>query len=134
MTVALTTAYRTRAYENECIVAYVKYVLPFPCSPSSAPCSTSTPTFWQHSSLRTPPSPPHALTLSLPSSCGGPKTSGFLGCSAVAAPFKGCLGRTKGPEEEIKVVEVDLDVLKVRVIYAFLNVNVLEEMVLMNDV
>lgn len=59
----------TRAYENECVVAYVN--------------------------------------------CGGPREQGFLGCSAVAAPFKGCLGRTKGPDEEVKIVEVDLDVLKV---------------------
>jgi predicted amidohydrolase len=58
----------TRAYENECVVAYVN--------------------------------------------CGGPKDKGFLGCSAVAAPFKGCIGRCAGPDEEIKVVEIDLDVLK----------------------
>ena len=62
----------TRAYENECVVAYVN--------------------------------------------CGGPKEKGFLGCSAVAAPFKGCVGRTKGEGEEVRVVEVDLDVLKVRVL------------------
>ena len=46
-------------------------------------------------------------------SCGGPPEKGFLGCSAVAAPFKGCIGRCKGANEEVKIVEIDLDVLKV---------------------
>lgn len=62
----------TRAYENECVVAFVN--------------------------------------------CGGPAEKGFLGCSGVAAPFKGCVGRTKGCEEEVKVVEVDLDVLSVSIL------------------
>ena len=68
----------TRAYENECVVAFVN--------------------------------------------CGGPAAEGFLGCSGVAAPFKGCIGRTKGCEEEVKVVEVDLDVLVVSNLYSILRI------------
>lgn len=57
--------------------------------------------------------PAEYILLNPNSSCGGPKEKGFLGRSAVAAPFKGLVGRTQSCEAEVKVVEVDLDVIKV---------------------
>jgi len=45
--------------------------------------------------------------------CGGPAKEGFIGRSQVAMPFFGRVGGTAGSEEEVKVVEVDLEVLKV---------------------
>jgi len=46
-------------------------------------------------------------------SCGGPSEEGFLGRSGVALPFKGAVCRIESSEEEMRVVEVDLDILKV---------------------
>lgn len=45
--------------------------------------------------------------------CGGSKDEGFIGRSAVTLPFKGKVGGTTTNEEEMVLVEVDLDVLKV---------------------
>lgn len=47
-------------------------------------------------------------------SCGGPKEEGFLGRSAVAAPLKGVVGRIETGEAQLKIVDVDLDVIQVR--------------------
>jgi len=44
--------------------------------------------------------------------CGGPKDLGFLGRSGVALPFKGPVTRIESSEEEMRVVEIDLDILK----------------------
>lgn len=46
-------------------------------------------------------------------SCGGPHSLGFLGRSGVALPFKGPVTRIESSEEEMRVVEIDLDILKV---------------------
>ena len=43
---------------------------------------------------------------------GGSHQYGFMGRSAVAMPFKGAQ-RIEGSEEELKVIEVDLDLLEV---------------------
>lgn len=47
-------------------------------------------------------------------SCGGPKAKGFLGHSSVSMPFKGVVTRIEGPNEEMRVVDIDLDILQVR--------------------
>ncbi|KAK9900272.1 carbon-nitrogen hydrolase [Cystobasidium minutum MCA 4210] len=44
--------------------------------------------------------------------CGGPAEQGFLGRSAVAAPLKGVIGRIESGEAQLKIVDVDLDVIQ----------------------
>ncbi|EIM86927.1 carbon-nitrogen hydrolase [Stereum hirsutum FP-91666 SS1] len=44
--------------------------------------------------------------------CGGPRSSGFLGRSSIALPFKGALTRMESPDEEMRIVDIDLDILK----------------------
>ncbi|KAF8508240.1 carbon-nitrogen hydrolase [Hysterangium stoloniferum] len=44
--------------------------------------------------------------------CGGPKESGFLGRSGIAVPFKGAVTRIESSDEELRVVEINLDILK----------------------
>ncbi|KAF8589073.1 carbon-nitrogen hydrolase [Ramaria rubella] len=44
--------------------------------------------------------------------CGGPRDLGFLGRSGVAVPFKGAVTRIESSEEEMRVVEIDLEILK----------------------
>jgi len=44
--------------------------------------------------------------------CGGPAESGFLGRSGVALPFKAAVTRIESPEEEMRIVDIDLDILK----------------------
>lgn len=78
----------TRAYEHECCVVFVKFVFAFAALSS--------------------------LPLRCARSCGGKKSDGFLGRSSVAMPLKGALASIDGPEEDMKVVEVDLSVLPVR--------------------
>lgn len=58
-------------------------------------------------------SKPLKLSRTIFSSVGGPKDKGYLGRSAVAAPLKGVVGRAEGPDAQVKIVDVDLDVLQV---------------------
>lgn len=51
-----------------------------------------------------------------PNSCGGPRSSGFLGRSSIALPFKGALTRMESSDEEMRIVDIDLDILKVRLL------------------
>lgn len=44
--------------------------------------------------------------------CGGPTEEGFLGRSAVAAPLKGVVGRIESGEAQVKIVDIDLDVIQ----------------------
>lgn len=51
--------------------------------------------------------------------CGGPEKEGFIGCSQVAVPFKGCIGRVESGEEGMEVIDVDMNtVAKAREVYA----------------
>ncbi|THH16688.1 hypothetical protein EW146_g3991 [Bondarzewia mesenterica] len=82
-----------RAYENECCVIFVKFVT------SITPIMNS-------------------LMLVLircvyDLSCGGLKENGIMGHSSVSLPFKGAITRMEGVDEEMRVVDVDLDILEV---------------------
>jgi len=44
--------------------------------------------------------------------CAGSAKDGFVGRSAVAVPFKGCIARATDSEEEMLIVDLDLDILK----------------------
>ncbi|GAA98679.1 uncharacterized protein L969DRAFT_95096 [Mixia osmundae IAM 14324] len=43
--------------------------------------------------------------------CGGPRSQGYMGRSAVAMPFLGCVAKLPEPDEQLVVVEIDLDIL-----------------------
>ena len=42
---------------------------------------------------------------------GGSKEDGFVGCSQVTAPFLGCVWRAETSEEQMKIIELDMNVV-----------------------
>lgn len=48
---------------------------------------------------------------------GGPASEGYIGGSAIWMPLKGKLGGVEGVEAGMKIIDVDLGVLKVRYLY-----------------
>lgn len=43
---------------------------------------------------------------------GGERSEDFLGCSQVTMPFMGCVGRIDSSGEEIKVIDVDMGLVR----------------------